>query len=819
MTGSPTRSIDDLATLSPQARRRAEVAAVEPYLDRAFYRQHHGRHLADGETPAEHFCRAGWRALLKPSADFDVWWYWANHLDPSATDVNPLVHYAYVGRELGLSTRPEHPLPLRGHDLPRERPVRRACLFAAFDQDGVVDETTIAYVRELARHGDVFVLYDNYVPAEELGKLDGIASKAWAVRHGAYDFGSYSMLARDLVGWDRLMEYDEVLFVNDSCFLLKPLDEVFDEMDGRSCAWWGLQATKGLASTRDHVTNDFQHPIPLEQVKREHLGDYDEDPVYDFLVGSYFLAFRSPVLRDVRFRGLVDAVRPEPSKLMVILKYEIGLTHLLIGRGHDFDTFIPNLPPFHPIFTDVYFSLLEQGFPLLKKYFLSQNHYDEPGLVDWKARVLEHVPTARVEDFEISLVRTAPADALERSFAITPGPGGKVRVPRVLAGASYRRRNARVPKRPDVWVFAVDPVTHRLPESSSAILHAIKDEDEITKVVLTRGRPVRPPASVTTAPLLSERGQGHLLEAGTVFTSRSPRVALSVPIKAKDQVVVAVRDGLTLEKSGRAAAAQSPRPHGDEGGGAPLVHPEAPRIISGVTAASEIDALVAVATHWPATYAAAWRTGIPAHDLLFADSADLPVAIQEQELRLRALLGGRRLLLLAPVVRRTGNGMEPYRFAASELAWLRSWAERTGHAIGVRTPFVDLEQSYLRQMDEFALDLRHARFDSTYAVLRAASAVLTDYAGAALDAAIAGTPVISFAHDLDATRHRLLLDLEHFFPGRIATSFEEVAEALDTLDVPTPHHDVMAGLLVDRTDDANTARLLERVTAELGKIR
>ena len=43
----------------------------------------------------------------------------------------------------------------------------------------------------------------------------------------------------------RIEQYDELMLVNDSCYLLRPLAEVFAEMDGRACDWWGLQATKG----------------------------------------------------------------------------------------------------------------------------------------------------------------------------------------------------------------------------------------------------------------------------------------------------------------------------------------------------------------------------------------------------------------------------------------------------------------------------------------------------------------------------------------------------------------------------------------------
>ena len=43
-----------------------------------------------------------------------------------------------------------------------------------------------------------------------------------------------SLLARDLVGWDRLAAYDEVILANDSCYLLRPLDDVLAEMDARA---------------------------------------------------------------------------------------------------------------------------------------------------------------------------------------------------------------------------------------------------------------------------------------------------------------------------------------------------------------------------------------------------------------------------------------------------------------------------------------------------------------------------------------------------------------------------------------------------------
>ena len=115
------------------------------------------------------------------------------------------------------------------------------------------------------------------------------------------------------------------------------------------------------------------------------------------------------------------------SKLVVILKYEVGLTHYLVGNGLVFDTFVDALYPLHPMFTEWYFDLLAQGMPLLKKYLLYQNHYDVPDLRNWKERVTAKFPEAPVEMFERHLHRTSPDDRLTRSFAITTRRRGTCR--------------------------------------------------------------------------------------------------------------------------------------------------------------------------------------------------------------------------------------------------------------------------------------------------------------------------------------------------------------------------------------------------------
>src|SRR5690606_29934832 len=109
----------------------------------------------------------------------------------------------------GLRGKPAE-APLREATPLRGTPPRRICLFAGYDAEGRVDDYVVRYVRELSRHADVYYLADCDMPPHELARLAPFVKAAWAERHGTYDFGSWSRLAADLVGWDAIEAYDEL---------------------------------------------------------------------------------------------------------------------------------------------------------------------------------------------------------------------------------------------------------------------------------------------------------------------------------------------------------------------------------------------------------------------------------------------------------------------------------------------------------------------------------------------------------------------------------------------------------------------------------
>ncbi len=487
------------------------VVAASGFLDADEYALQH--RLLRRQDPARHYVETGWRTLRAPSLRFDLWHYWASHLDPTGEEVDPLLHYLLVGRHAGLAPLPE-PGPTRTPtSYAAGQVVRRACLFAGYDADGLVDDYVVDYLTELARHADVFYVADGVLEPGQLDRLDGIVAGAWSVPHGAYDFGSFSLLARDLVGWERLDGYDEVILANDSCYLLRPLDDVLAEMDTRACDWWSLQATS-MEHDESYVVDDA--PIPLAEAKARFLGQRHWTDVRHLHLSSYFLVFRRPVLDDPGFRWRLDHVAVQADKMLVIHKYEVGISRYLTDAGFDFDTFIPELYAFHPLYSRHFFELVERGFPLVKRNFVGENPRHVLDLERWPERLGALVPDLRLEQIRANLDRVSPVDRLHEAHDIRLDTDGRRRlIPRrAVWGGALRTLDRESPTFEHWWAFVSSPTTGRLDPGVRAVLDEVRHDPSIHKVVLSRSRRLPDDVSgdnVTVLPIHTVDGQ-HALD-------------------------------------------------------------------------------------------------------------------------------------------------------------------------------------------------------------------------------------------------------------------------------------------------------------------
>ncbi|GAB2753641.1 hypothetical protein GCM10027020_02060 [Nocardioides salsibiostraticola] len=761
-----------------------------------------------GDDPIKHFAHRGWRTLRNPSLSFDVWWYWSEYLDPAVEGPNPLVHYLLEGQYVGhdpLPTRPERPVP----SALGAGPVRRACLFAGYDPDGLIDDVVVAYVRELSRFADVYYLADCALQNGELEKLGGLAAGAWSERHGTYDFGSYSRLARDYVGWDVLETYDEVLFVNDSCYLLRPLDDVFAAMNERRCDWWGLQVTARYFDG----TGEQREPLPIDHVKREMLPRAVMEGNGFVHIGSYFLAVRRPIITDAGFRKRLEAVAAQPSKIMIIYKYETGTSQYLIGQGYEFDTYAADLHPYHPIYGPAAFDLIADGFPLLKRAFLADNPYDTPDLESWKERVAELVPQAPVEQMEANLWRVSPDDRIRRSFAIHTRADGGVEVPTLLNDEEFADQDATTPTYDEWWAFPVCGYEHTLAGNERALFEEVRDDPAIKKIILTRSRAVEVDGVNTVAvPLHSPEGQYHLLRSGQVFLKHGVHKNVEFPVDPERHNLINLWHGIPLKRFGPATFDASQNPE--------FVRAENAQCRAVITS-SAIDTLAMTAAFHPLTLHDMWPTGLPRNDFIVREDALLPPDLSQQEADLRAEVGDRRLVMFLPTFK-SGQAEAYYEFSSTELDWLAGWAERNNAVLGIREHMADKAHTYSRMLAPLKpIDLSARRFPTLEILYRVADALVTDYSSCVVDFLLTGRPVISFAYDYEryVTEERgLFYDLEEVLPGPVARDFEALGVALDDLfrERTTEETETYAWrrrIFFDHLDDGASRRVSERVRA------
>ena len=789
---------------------RCEVALVRRsgLVDGAAYLAANPWVVDRGGDAVRHFVRLGWRTLRNPSLSFDVWWYWSEYLDPGVEGVDPALHYLLVGRHTGydpLPTRPRRSAP-RALDQPR---VRRACLFAGYDPDGLIDDVVVAYVRELSRFADVYYLADGWMQDGELDKLDGIVRGAWTEPHGAYDFGSYSRLARDHVGWEVLETYDEVLFANDSAYLLRPLDEVFARMDQRACDWWGLQVTG-----RHFVgEGEERRPLPLDRVKAEMMPEAVMESDGFVHVGSYFLAVRAPVLTDPGFRKRLDAVTRQVRKLMIVYKYETGTTAYLIGQGFELSTYVDDLHPYHPIYGTSAFDLIAEGFPLLKRAFLADNPYDTPDLVQWKERLAPLVPEAPLEQMERNLLRVSADDRLRRSFAIRTRPDGSVELPTLLDDEEFAEQDAATPTYDDWWAFPVCGYDHTLAGNERAVFEEVRHDPSIKKIVLTQSRAVDLAGeNVVVVPLLSPEGQFHLMRSRQVFVKHGVVTNAVFPIDPELHHVINLWHGIPLKRFGLATF--DPTQNHDR-------LRERHAGLCAVITSSKVDTLAMAAAFGPLTVRDMWPTGLPRNDFIVRETSLLPADLREQEEDLSAELGDRRLVMFLPTFK-AAQGEAYYEFSAAELDWLGEWAQRHHAVLGIREHMNDKAHTYSRMLAPLnPINLSARRFPTLEILYRVAHGLVTDYSSCVVDFLLTGRPVVSFAYDYeryDTQERGLFYHLDEVLPGPVCRDFTGLTTALDDLfrersAAEREDYDWRRRIFFDHTDDHSARRVVERVKA------
>ena len=172
--------------------------------------------------------------------------------------------------------------------------INRAIVLVHYDRDNLLDAYLIPYMKALKANSSHFVFVSTAKLDKDAVQLLKKYCDTVIIRENiGYDFMSYQ---KGLESFD-YQSYDEVLLCNDSVYApLYPLENLFAQMQDTHCDFWGVTDNTDMG----------------------------------YHIQSYFILFKSPVLKSKVFQAFWQNIEVLKSKIAIIERYEVGLSQCLI---------------------------------------------------------------------------------------------------------------------------------------------------------------------------------------------------------------------------------------------------------------------------------------------------------------------------------------------------------------------------------------------------------------------------------------------------------------------------------------------------------
>jgi lipopolysaccharide biosynthesis protein len=176
--------------------------------------------------------------------------------------------------------------------------MRTLIIMAHYDPTGRLAPHALRQIDALADVADRLIVVST-AALQDADDVEAITKRAELVSRTNYGYDFYSYKT-GLDQVDDIDRYDTVIVCNDSYVgPLVPYRRMLDTMRARQVDFWGITQTRRRAL---HVQ-------------------------------SYFVAFRSWVVRSAAFQRFWGAMTPVSDRLQVITKYEVGLSRTLLEAG------------------------------------------------------------------------------------------------------------------------------------------------------------------------------------------------------------------------------------------------------------------------------------------------------------------------------------------------------------------------------------------------------------------------------------------------------------------------------------------------------
>lgn len=235
---------------------------------------------------------------------------------------------------------------------------KRACIYFIYDKDGIIDDYIIYQLNDLRKNLTFLhcVINGKLTPSGRRA-LAQVADEIYVRENKGNDIGAYKA-AIEYIGWDKLVDYDELVLTNNTCFgPVYPFKEVFDWAKLRDIDFWGL--------TWD--------------LKTDWLGDnrylhYNDRKVH---IQSYFLTIRKPLLGSKLLIDFFDEIPIDTSYVLSGCLYEYAFPGYFEDRGYKGEVYCDNSDDYnYPLLHNPLHLIKDCRMPIFKKRSFFHHYTD-----------------------------------------------------------------------------------------------------------------------------------------------------------------------------------------------------------------------------------------------------------------------------------------------------------------------------------------------------------------------------------------------------------------------------------------------------------
>jgi rhamnosyltransferase len=260
--------------------------------------------------------------------------------------------------------------------------MKRLAVYMFYDSAGVVADYVIHKLKKLRDHVETIVVVANgQLTADGKARLSTVADTVHVRENFGFDVWAYRDGLVNVVGWEKLTRYDELLLLNYTFYApIFPFKEMFDRMSTHDVDFWGITGFRG--------------PVP---------NGLTGEGILPFHIQSHFIAVRRRLFCSRQFRNYWEEMPPITSYIDSILKHEVRFTEHFEAMGYRYSVYADPMryQDVHPALNAID-QLLDDRIPILKRRpFFHDPLYLDQQCVDLD-RVMELVK--KKSDFDTSLV-------------------------------------------------------------------------------------------------------------------------------------------------------------------------------------------------------------------------------------------------------------------------------------------------------------------------------------------------------------------------------------------------------------------------------